>query len=231
MADSFTIELLEWDSDFFNKRIGQLNFEQNATMIENGHGFDLIQAKVLVTNYQQINLLNQLNFKLVEGEIDFSIDINIENKDSNSVNIQLATTSDVQQIKAIVDNSFTASRYRAPWFNEQQRNRFYQLWAEKAVLGTFDDICILIKDDKNIKGFVTLRFTDNTARIGLICVNSNYQGQGIATTLLKQAMVYSQTKNCKQLYVATQLANSSAIALYTKSGFAINTMSYWFYKT
>ncbi|MBL4910780.1 MAG: dTDP-4-amino-4,6-dideoxy-D-galactose acyltransferase [Alteromonadaceae bacterium] len=231
MADSFTIELLEWDSNFFNQRIGQLSFEKNATMIEKGNDFDLIQAKVLATNYQQINLLNQLNFKLAEGEIDFSININTKNKGSNSVNIQLATPSDIQQIKTIVDNSFTASRYRAPWFNEQQRNQFYQLWAEKAVLGTFDDVCLLIKEDKHIKGFVTLRFNESASRIGLICVNSSCQGQGVATTLLKQAMIYSQTKNSKQLHVATQLANSSAIALYTKLGFAINTMSYWFYKT
>ncbi|PCI59737.1 MAG: dTDP-4-amino-4,6-dideoxy-D-galactose acyltransferase [Gammaproteobacteria bacterium] len=231
MDDSFTIKLLEWDSAFFNKRIGQLNIEQNATVIKNANDFDLIQAKVLTTNYHKIDLLNQLNFNLVEGELDFSLNISSAKYDENLLTIQLATPSDIQQIKTVVDNSFNASRYRKPWFSEPQRNQFYQLWAEKAVQGTFDDLCILIKDNKNIKGFVTLKLSGNTARIGLICVNSNFHGQGVATTLLKQAVMYSQNKNCEQVYVTTQLANSSAIALYTKFGFTINTISYWFYKT
>jgi len=231
MADSFTIKLLEWDSDFFNKRIGQLDINQNATVIKKPHNFDLIQAKILTTDYQKIDVLNKLNFKLVEGELDFSLNINSAEQNKCSSTIQQATVEDIQQIKEVCTNSFTASRYRSPWFTQQQRNCFYQLWAEKAVLGTFDDICILIKQKNLIYGFVTLKFEQNNARIGLICVNTNNQGQGVATKLLKQAIQYCHTKNVQQLKVATQFANPSAIALYTKLGFTINNLSYWFYKT
>ena len=234
MVDDFFVSKLIWDSEFFSKKIAHLNFVTNAENGQKLSDFELIQAKVPTENYHQINILNNLGFKLVEGEVDFSLWI----KDKSSTDlskypclVELASIADVEEIKTIIENNFNLSRYRQPWFSINERDSFYQLWAEKAIKGTFDDVCLKLKVGATIRGFITLKVENSIARIGLISVATHFQQQGVGKLLLNMSVQYCQTHNIGQLFVATQLANKAAISLYSKFGFSINTLSYWFYKT
>jgi dTDP-4-amino-4,6-dideoxy-D-galactose acyltransferase len=234
MADNYCVSALTWDSEFFAKNMGQLNFAQKKDDSAVLADFELVQAKVSTENYVQINTLNQFGFHLAEGEVDFSMCV--PDKASNDLTetsgmIEVADVSQINNIKAIVGSNFIISRYRQPWFTAKSRDDFYQLWAEKAVKGTFDDLCLVVKTGSTIKGFITLKFVKSVARVGLISVAPNFQQQGIGKALLQIAVQYCQIHKVKQLFVATQLANRAALSLYSKFGFSINTLSYWFYKT
>jgi len=231
MADNFCVSKLEWDSTFFSKNIGHLNFvDEGANCSSSLMNFELVQAKVFSENYEKIDTLNRFGFLLAEGEMDFSMQL--AEKGLNDLSgIKLAGMADNDQIRAIVENNFTMSRYRQPWFKANERDSFYQLWAEKAIRGTFDDACLIVKKGAVIKGFITIKVANSIARIGLISVASNFKQQGVGKSLLHMAVQYCQMHNVKQLLVATQLANTAAISLYSKFGFSINTLSYWFYKT
>jgi dTDP-4-amino-4,6-dideoxy-D-galactose acyltransferase len=234
MVDNFALKPLAWDSEFFNKNMAQLTFGDGCSTAAMLADFELVQAKVATHNYEQINTLHCLGFHLVEGEIDFSLQMNNVSSDltvDQHLDIEQAAIEDIDQIYSIVGNSFHYSRFRLPWFSEIQRDAFYQLWAEKAVKGTFDDTCLIIRAGSKIKGFVTLKVETTTARIGLICVSSDFQRQGVGISLLSIAVEYCKAHNIQQLYVATQMANQSAIRLYGSFGFSINSLSFWFYKT
>jgi dTDP-4-amino-4,6-dideoxy-D-galactose acyltransferase len=234
MADNYCVSALTWDSEFFAKNMGQLNFVQKTDGDTDLAGFELVQAKVSTENYTQVSTLNQLGFQLAEGELDFILLVPDKTSCSlteTSETIEVADVSEINNIKAIVGSNFSISRYRQPWFTVKSRDDFYQLWAEKAVKGTFDDVCLMVRTGSTIKGFITLKFVKSVARVGLISVAPNFQQQGIGKALLHMAVQYCQIHKAKQLFVATQLANRAAASLYSKFGFSINTLSYWFYKT
>ena len=65
---------------------------------------------------------------------------------------------------------------------------------KKAVLGTFDDICLLTYDtENNVSGFVTLRrLSESEARVGLLAVMPNRIGQGIGKQLMSAAKLWCQ---------------------------------------
>ncbi|MDP5211683.1 dTDP-4-amino-4,6-dideoxy-D-galactose acyltransferase [Pseudoalteromonas tunicata] len=226
MGSKAKLRHLEWDSNFFGQSIANLEINNEINHELDLNGYSLIQCKVPCDNYVQINNLQECGFSLSEGEIDFSLTVL-----SYDIDISLASVDDSSQILEICDDAFVFSRFRAPWFSEEQANVFYQTWAKKAITGEHDDCCLILKENNIIKGFITLKCLPfGEARIGLILVSNKYQRQGVSQKLLSMANQYCINKNISKLFVATQISNKAAINTYIKHGFQVNTLSYWFYK-
>ena len=231
MANKPAFKALPWDSEFFGKRIGQLQLDDSGDPSLSETDFDHLQIKVAATDYQLMTTLQQQGYQLAEGEVDFVMALAPQADEApRTSTLERATADDIPALRALAAGTFDASRFRAPWFAAEQRDSFYQLWLEKAVLGTFDDVCLVSRGEHGIEGFVTLKFTDNDARIGLIAVSDQVRGRGVGRRLLQAAGQYSLDHQASSLYVATQMANRAANALYSKSGFSIHSLSYWFYK-
>ncbi|MBX9766505.1 MAG: GNAT family N-acetyltransferase, partial [Bdellovibrionales bacterium] len=97
----------------------------------------------------------------------------------------------------------------------------YSEWLRKSLDGKFDDI-VLVKDIPNgskAAGLVTLRFSGEIARIGLIAARPEAQGLEVGKTLLLAAQRESLMRGCSSLWVTTQLANQGANRFYEKFGF------------
>ncbi|WP_145601476.1 dTDP-4-amino-4,6-dideoxy-D-galactose acyltransferase [Yersinia frederiksenii] len=245
-----SIEPLAWESEFFQRPSAKLHFSDSAPQVNPAEldAFTLTQAKVPTHRLDLIDALGQLSFKLVEGEVDLSLGVNdtvgTENA-SFSVDAKtdtgtcqhrvttypyrIATTEDIPLLRSVADNAFALSRFRAPWYDPQDSGRFYALWAEKAVLGTFDHQCLLVMDSSGQPaGFVTLRdLHDGSARIGLLAVFPDAQGKGIGSSLMSAAKQWCQSHGLHRLLVATQMSNIAALRLYIRSGASIESTAYW----
>ncbi|KAF7775471.1 hypothetical protein PCIT_a1669 [Pseudoalteromonas citrea] len=220
---------LSWDSDFFKKKIGQLSFPASKPSDPPPAltDFDIIQCKVSSEDSDKINLLNTLNFKFVEGEMDLSLELNL-----NTLQTQLfpSTERDVDALKSIAQEALLLSRYRSPWYEPSARSALYKTWVEKAHYAQHDDLCLVERRQDSVVGFITLKVLGPKARIGLIAVKPEHQGMGVGRRLLQQAISYSIQNECNELNVATQLSNTVAINAYLKQGFLPEKISYWFYK-
>ncbi|MEI8644220.1 GNAT family N-acetyltransferase [Pseudoalteromonas sp. Hal040] len=230
MYKLFTKKL--WDSSFFNRTILTIDQVQPWPKVESWPVSSLVTVKVDSNNYQVINRLNNYGFSFVEGELVFQKKLH-ESSCSDSLKDfdgYLATKSSISELKLIVSNLYTNSRFREPWFTSLERDNFYQTWIENAVLAKFDDCCLVLKAEDTISGFVTVRICDSEAIIGLIGVAAAFQGQGIGKKLLELVQSYSITRKAKKITVATQTSNILASNLYSKAGFDIADISYWFYR-
>ncbi|MDK1289582.1 dTDP-4-amino-4,6-dideoxy-D-galactose acyltransferase [Pseudoalteromonas umbrosa] len=225
---SFNLTKLDWDSNFFARPIYALRFGESSNNLTTEHGA-LITAKVDAKDYESVDKLNTLGFQFCEGEIDFIKNLEASTA-SEPIESYVAQHSDIESLESLCSSLYENSRFRAPWFTVSQRNEFYALWIRKAVQSDFDDICLVIRESSEIKGFVSIKIRDHKARIGLIGVHSKFQGQGIGKALLKLAEAYCVKNNAKSLSVATQTSNDAAILLYGKSNFLTQSISYWFYK-
>ncbi|WP_145540097.1 dTDP-4-amino-4,6-dideoxy-D-galactose acyltransferase [Yersinia alsatica] len=234
-----SIEPLAWESEFFQRPSAKLHFSDSAPQVSPAEldAFTLTQAKVPTHRLDLIDALGQLGFKLVEGEVDLSLSvedtIGTENAsfkvDAGAYQHRVATTEDIPLLRNVAGAAFALSRFRAPWYDPQDSGRFYALWAEKAVLGTFDHQCLLVMDSSGQPaGFVTLRdLQDGSARIGLLAVFPDAQGKGIGSLLMSAAKQWCQSHGLHRLHVATQMSNIAALRLYIRSGASIESTAYW----
>lgn len=225
-----------WDSNFFKKPIYDIdsNGKNNLdTLKENLNTNGLVTSKIKSQDLNKINELSSLGYSYCEGELDFIKQIQpIESTKLPDTNITPATPLDLPELNEIISNLYEYSRFKSPWFSQKERARFYTEWLKKAVHGTFDDICYLLKDkiNQSILGFITLKVNANSGQIGLIGVSELARGKGVASQLLNHASNYFSSKGCHCFTVATQTSNLPAINLYIKNNFQVKSSSVWFYK-
>lgn len=240
MSVRASIDSLQWESDFFGLSTAKLDFtvpSAETLLASQLDNYEVVQAKILASEMGRLDGLSELGFSLVEGEVDFTLTIGIENaylKSSLSATdiVELATADDIPLLRHAAEHVFSQSRFRAPWYNDGDSGRFYALWIEKAVLGTFDHVCLLVKDvSGDILGFVSLKhLNDDTARIGLLAVMPEVNRRGIGRKLMSAAFIWCEQHKKRQLNVATQISNIAALNLYSRSGAAVASTAYWLYR-
>ncbi|HEQ1859684.1 TPA: dTDP-4-amino-4,6-dideoxy-D-galactose acyltransferase [Providencia alcalifaciens] len=242
MSVRANIDPLDWESDFFKRSTAKLDFAATDAQIILSYQLDkyeIVQAKVAASDTARIDDLAGMGFSFVEGEIDFALTIGTENAYLNTalseveaMSVAVAQTEDIVSLRETAAAVFSNSRFRAPWYHEGDSGRFYALWIEKAVLGTFDHTCLLLRDNAgDILGFVSLRSLDaDTARIGLLAATPSATGRGIGRKLMSAAYQWCVQHQKRQLNVATQMSNVAALNLYSRSGAAIASTAYWLYR-
>lgn len=226
------LEPLEWESEFFGLSTAKLHADPAAEALPETAfaAFARVQAKVNADDTLLLDMLQARGFRLVEGEIDLCISVDDASQVSGSA--QIATGEDIALIGAAAGEAFCLSRFRAPWYQPGASERFYALWAEKAVLGTYDHLALLVKEPSGqLQGFVTLRQTaSGEARIGLLAVLPAWQGHGVGKQLMAEAKHWCAANGISRLHVATQTGNLAALNLYLASGGKLSRSAYWLYR-
>ncbi len=224
-----SINPLSWESDFFSLMMGKVDIAQiDHLTVEACQQWALVQANVESDDYATLDKLSALGFQLVEGEADYALPVTETERQEG---IRIARPSQIEQLKVLAARAFTESRFREPWVTDNSRQQFYARWIENAVLGQFDDQCLIAVDDTGaINGMVSLRQHDQHARIGLLAVESEQRGLGIGQRLVLAAADWARVRGLKQLWVATQLSNVAAMRLYARAGARLMSTRYWLYR-
>lgn len=232
MSVRANIEPLGWESEFFHLTSGKLQFDDAAPLVNEAElaAFALLQAKIPAQRLDLADALAGLGFRLVEGEVDLSLMIGMKSDSLSAVRI--AQAEDIPLLRTVAAGVFAASRFRQPWYRQQDSGRFYATWIEKAVLGTFDHQCLLVLgNDGQPEGFISLRdIGQQEARIGLLAVFPDAQGKGVGSRLMAAAIAWCQQQRLQRLRIATQIANLAALRLYQRHGAIIESTAYWFYR-
>ena len=115
------------------------------------------------------------------------------------------------------------------------RNRFeemYKTWIRRSVSGEFAAKVLVVHGEGNsISAMITLGCKNGRGDIGLVAVDSRWQGRGYATALMLEGLRYFVSQGYKHSQVVTQGNNVAACALYQKSGFVLekseNVFHFW----
>ncbi|PKG75874.1 hypothetical protein CXF86_04745 [Shewanella sp. GutCb] len=217
----------DWDSCFFSKNIWELELGENSDKIQSKSG--LIVSKVKADSYEDINKLNSYNFKYCEGELDF--EFMLSDKDLLRQSLTVATKSQLTEIIDSAKDLYAYSRFREPWFTVAEREAFYSEWLTNSLLYEFEDLFLLDIKDNELRGFVTLKFDADIARIGLIGVAEKHQQKGVGRRLLDGVKLESAKRGFFKIKVATQLSNKNAVKLYQRNDFQLTDTFLWFYKS
>lgn len=222
--------LNEWESDFFGRKIYTLSSPLNSIVETHIQHTALLSVKITSNDYRSIDFASKSGFKFVEGEVTYSKKLGEYKLGDDSIPFTLADESVLDDLNKFLTGLYLNSRFRAPWFSEDERDSFYRCWLRNAILAKFDDCCLVIKEKKEIYGFITLRVRQEKASIGLIGVAPDYHGKGIGKKLIKLAESYCSARSVMYMTVSTQMSNLTAANLYIKTGFSATEASHWFYK-
>lgn len=218
------IESLNWENQFFGINSAIVRFSEAAGALTESElaQWSRVQAKIPAHRTDFLDALQQLGFQLVEGEVDFCLPIQA----CRDPGAEVAQQSDIPRLRELAAQVFAQSRFRAPWYAQDASGRFYAQWIENAVRGTFDNQCLIFRDQKQeICAFVSLRqLSESDARIGLLA------GRGAGKTLMEAAQFWAHQRGLTTLRVATQMGNTAALKRYIQSGAVPESTAYWLYR-
>ncbi|KTC81410.1 GNAT family N-acetyltransferase [Legionella brunensis] len=229
------IHYKEWDSNFFEKKIFDLDVKQSKSLslaYLDSLCDEIIQAKISAKDTEKLDELQQLGFLIAETEMCFEkLLLEFECSNLNS-KIELADLNDIVAVTSLASQAFAFSRFRSPWYKTDDSARFYSEWAKNAILARHDDLCLKMEDEQSrLVGFVTGKLLDKeTTRIGLICTDKLVRGKKVGFNLLAAIENWSRVQGASKILVNTQGSNLRACNFYLQNGYRLREINYWLYR-
>lgn len=231
------IKYLEWDSDFFGYKVGEINIVNSnlpQLLIDaKNNNYKLLYCRIspdqIIEN--EICLVN--NGKFVDCKTTFSrdtpSDIDLTDHDTFFYENDFVT----EDILNLTLQSGIHSRFKVDLnFVNDEFTNLYTVWINRSIRKEKAHKIIVHKGNEKILGFLTLVTNGDTSEIGLIAVDEKHRGSGIGSKIVSKFISESINLNKKKLKVVTQKANINACFFYTKLGFQIekeeNIYHFWF---
>ena len=227
------IKKLEWDTNFFKKKMGVLIFDEVS---ENSLAKDLEEArnknyKYIVCQLKSpqiltINILEKYKFYLSDIGINWKMKVDeylcMAKKRGSTCHVKpcKAGVKDIPELQKMVKSMFPNSRfYSDPFFSHKEADILHIVWIENSVLGKAADIVFHIPS----KGFVTCKKNeDKIGEIILIGVEDRWRRNNIGKNLMDSSVYWFSDNGIRTIKIKTQLKNVGAINFYRKLGFAID---------
>ncbi|WP_430810975.1 MULTISPECIES: GNAT family N-acetyltransferase [unclassified Carboxylicivirga] len=221
------IKYLEWDSHFFKKKIGscKVSILTEATLIDLFHektnkNYDLIYLFTQETDKKAKKTLEERYIKIIDKKVTYiTHHISTSNQPTDFIIHYNGIIS--EELLQLTYLSGHESRFKKDPILNEKFEALYQQWIEKSLRGQMADSVFVASIDNHIRGFVTVKKNSNMGQIGLIAVDPSYHGQGIGGALIKAAHKWYAKNGITQASVVTQLDNTGACKLYTKSGYNV----------
>ena len=215
------IKYLEWDSLFFDKKIGQITIERELDILqEDKSKYDLIYV---------FSKNGELNLNLVDKKVIYLIDDLISYKDEiNNIELFQDSQNNHADLLNLALQSGKHSRFKSDSnFKDEDYKKLYTEWIKKSISKDLATDIIIKKSKNKIIGFATLaRKTDELADIGLVAVDLAYRGKGLAKEIIMNTLKLAARQGYKKIQVVTQLDNKPANILYEKVGFKKDNLTY-----
>lgn len=234
-------EYLEWDSNFFGKRIARSQTSQLT--IENvgdillwceRHRIDCLYFLADSTDPETPTVAECNNFHLVD--IRLTLECLLETTpafNSGRLEIRPAQTTDIPTLRTIARTSHKHSRfYYDGNFSATSCDALYETWIEKSCLGWARRVFVGVDSGLPI-AYITCDGGTSRAvagSIGLVGVAKEAQRTGVGTILVNRALHWFGEQGLKKVSVVTQGRNVRAQRLYQRNGFLSRSTQLWYHK-
>lgn len=223
------ITKLDWDSDFFEKRVGKVLISCENTFAgelfknEASENYDL----VYVFSYGKMLTKNEVLFgdlELVDIMITMSMPFDSNLYKNNEYDFKTAMTlKEVKECHEIAEQTAIVSRfYDEEMIGPKKTKELYRKWIDNAFNNSFSDGMFVVKDENCIAGVHLIKVAADNA-IGyftLTGVNSTKKKSGFGRKLWNQSFGYfaNETNITKVSSVFSQ-RNLDSLNFHLKMGF------------
>lgn len=217
------IKTLAWDSDFFGFTIGQVHITNNDEAYEfenvfNNSSFDLVYVTV-ASELIQNKISDTFHVEPIENKRTYALTdlvAPIVTAQHEIVEINQVTESLVQ---LTFESGIESRFYKDLHFDKSAFEKLYRTWIEKSVNHELADHVYGVFISNQLAGFVTLSLKNDVTQIGLIAVDEEFRGKGIAKSLIAYCIMKTVQIGKGTIRIVTQAHNLAACSLYESIGF------------
>lgn len=223
-------QYLNWDSAFFSKKIFNLTIDCSLSKEDiafiNEKKWDVVYIDLVKASADIEEYIEGLGGKLVDRKVTYtkkntSKRLGTSNIFHESVQILSPELEQMAYLSGKFSRFYLDEKFR-PYY----RPLYYE-WIKKSIHREIaDDVIVVIDENGDKVGFITLSKTSNIGKIGLIAVNENSRGRGYGIELLSIAEEWYEKNNVNFYNVVTQLDNIPACKLYEKAGYIQSNLKY-----
>jgi len=216
-------QLLTWDTEFFEIKTGRiiptsLQENQLASILEKMHqkGF---QLAYWASDHQYAYDFQSYSGILVDKKTTYEISLQNINLDSMSLPKTEPYSSSLpfSQLEKLAVQSGAFSRFALDnRFPHEKFIALYKTWIQKSVSGEIANEVLVIRQNNNIAGMVTLSIKNEVGDIGLIAVDEKFRGKKLGQQLVYDSQRWFIQHGCHTAHVVTQGDNLPACNLYEK---------------
>ena len=188
----------QWLSSILGKSVFQIDSRFISQLVYSRlpQGPALVMVKVPVSNIDDCKHLQDLNFFLVDTNVQLQ---KLRDKSSfltNKLNIRFSNPSDQEGVLKIAANSFTYDRFHNdPDITQESAEKIKVEWAKNYFKNARGNWMVVAEDKGNISGFLQLLHgVDGALIIDLIAVDQNYRHTGVAQRMISFAIQNCETK-------------------------------------
>ena len=229
---------LEWDSQFFQRRIARLNRHRldQATMAEcalwcRQHRIDCLYFLADSNDLETPRLAEANDFHLTDIRMTLGRVVVPEDFAPNSFDgFRHAREDDLRALRAIAQTSHHDTRfYFDGHFEQENCDLLYATWIENSFRG-FAQAVLVAEADGEPAAYLTCHLNDQASQIGLVGVGEGHRGKGLATKLVRAFLSWSREQGARRALVVTQGRNLPAQRLYQRNGFITSSMDLWYHR-
>lgn len=230
------IEYLDWDSNFFNLKVGQIIINKNDDLeIELHNSLNSKYELLYIISDKNLIIDNKILIKycgkLVDRKVTFIKEILSNNKQSSFIYEYLNKELNLE----LEQLAYEAGKYSRFKLDDNIENiyfyKMYKIWIEESIKHNIASNVFIANENNTIKGFATLKLFETKGVIGLIAVSPDSQGKGYGRELLNSCENELYKKNIKYIEVSTQYINENACNFYKKCNYKIseikNVYHFW----
>jgi dTDP-4-amino-4,6-dideoxy-D-galactose acyltransferase len=234
-------EYLEWDSEFFGRRIARANVSclTNEVVAEIDvwcrlHDVECLYFLGSSADRQTVKLAQENSFRFVDVRVTLDLQLGrpCEGGDNRSGSrLRNAVESDIPALRALARSGHRDSRfYYDGNFPCRKCDELYETWIEKSCRGWANSV-LVAGEDGVVDGYLTCHLPNSgSGQIGLVGVSEKAQGKGIGKDLISLAIRWFAQQGIENLSVVTQGRNVRAQRLYQRCGFATRSVELWFHR-
>ena len=217
---------LDWDSDFFARRIARANRTHldDSTLNELlewcvANRIECLYLLADSDDSQTTHLAETNEFLLADVRLTFERTIGEISFMLSSQVVRLARQEDLAELRAIARTRHRDTRfYFDRHFDRAKCDLLYETWIENSFRG-FAQAVLVVEVDRKPVGYITGHLRGEEAQIGLLGVADGHQGAGLASILVQHFLSWAAREGARRAIVVTQGRNVRAQRLYQRNGF------------
>lgn len=224
------IEPLEWDSEFFGKKIGALLQVWTPSGVADDlasarqQGYDYLISRPPVEDAAAVRALEQGGFYLTDLGVTWHSDVAryLQGADRPATrHARPAEEADIPWLQQAATVLFPLSRfYHDPFYSKADADRLHAAWLANSVRGQAADAVWLIEGS----GFVTCKIAkDGAGEIVLIGVVDGARQKGAGRALMTAALEWFAARGVAAVRVKTQVKNLRAMNFYHRLRFDLHS--------
>jgi dTDP-4-amino-4,6-dideoxy-D-galactose acyltransferase len=249
-SSSESCKMLQWDSDFFGRRIARIEAQrldppliQEIYKWSKQNAVDCLYFAADLSHPPTIRLAEDHGFHLMEVRVTFERKLRDWQpgpipRTYLDVLIREAQPEDVPAMQAIAGTSYTTTHFIVdPRFPPEQGRAFYETWIKNSCAG-YEDMVLAAEADGEVIGFLTARFLPENredirpeCQLMLIGIKSRSRRKGIGLEMLRSGIDWLVRRGgSERVTGVVQAQNTPIVRSLERLGFASCSAQLFYHK-